>query len=40
VGDHRVALSISQLCTTFDKWLWMAVIEDDVRISGPISRHF
>jgi D-serine dehydratase len=39
VGD-RVALGISHPCTTFDKWRWMAVIEDDGRISGAISTHF
>ena len=39
VGD-RVALGISHPCTTFDKWCWMAVIEDDGRISGAISTHF
>ena len=39
VGD-RVALGISHPCTTFDKWRWMAIIEDDGRISGAISTHF
>ncbi|MBD8049127.1 alanine racemase [Limnohabitans radicicola] len=39
VGD-RIALGISHPCTTFDKWRWMAVIEDDGRISGAISTHF
>jgi D-serine dehydratase len=39
VGD-RVALGISHPCTTFDKWRWMAVIEDDGCISGAISTHF
>ena len=39
VGD-RVALGISHPCTTFDKWCWMAIIEDDGRISGAISTHF
>lgn len=39
VGD-RVALGISHPCTTFDKWRWMALIEDDGRISGAISTHF
>lgn len=28
VGD-RVALGISHPCTTFDKWRWMALIDDD-----------
>ena len=39
VGD-RVALGISHPCTTFDKWRWMALIEEDGRISGAISTHF
>jgi D-serine dehydratase len=39
VGD-RVALGISHPCTTFDKWRWMALIEDDGHISGAISTHF
>jgi D-serine dehydratase len=39
VGD-RVGLGISHPCTTFDKWRWMAIIEDDGRISGAISTHF
>ena len=39
VGD-RVALGISHPCTTFDKWRWMAIIEDDGRISGAVSTHF
>jgi D-serine dehydratase len=39
VGD-RVALGISHPCTTFDKWRWMALMEDDGRISGAISTHF
>ena len=39
VGD-RVALGISHPCTTFDKWGWMAVIEDDGAISGAIRTCF
>ena len=39
VGD-RVGLGISHPCTTFDKWRWMAIIEDDGCISGAISTHF
>ena len=39
VGD-RVAFGISHPCTTFDKWRWMALMEDDGRISGAISTHF
>ncbi|MFN5177012.1 hypothetical protein [Limnohabitans sp.] len=39
VGD-RVALGISHPCTTFDKWRWMALVEDDGRISGTIHTFF
>lgn len=39
VGD-RVALGISHPCTTFDKWRWMALIEDDMAVTGAISTRF
>ena len=39
VGD-RVALGISHPCTTFDKWRWMALVDDQARITGAISAHF
>lgn len=39
VGD-RVVLGISHPCTTFDKWRWLAVIEDDGAVSGAISTRF
>lgn len=39
VGD-RVALGISHPCTTFDKWRWMALVEDDGAITGAISTRF
>lgn len=39
VGD-RVALGISHPCTTFDKWHWMALVDDQTRITGAISTHF
>ena len=39
IGD-RVALGVSHPCTTFDRWRWMAVIEDDGRISGAVSTCF
>jgi D-serine dehydratase len=32
VGD-LVALGISHPCTTFDKWHWMPVVDDDYRIA-------
>ena len=39
VGD-RVALGISHPCTTFDKWRWMALVDDQARITGAVSLHF
>ena len=39
VGD-RVALGISHPCTTFDKWHWMALVDDAARITGAIRTHF
>ena len=39
VGD-RVALGFSHPCTTFDKWRWMAVVEDDWTVSGAIRTCF
>jgi D-serine dehydratase len=39
VGD-RVGLGISHPCTTFDKWHWMPVVEDDYRVTDAVSMHF
>lgn len=39
VGD-RVGLGISHPCTTFDKWRWLALVEDDWSISGAVSTRF
>lgn len=39
VGD-RVALGISHPCTTFDKWRWMPLVEDDWRVTGAIETRF
>lgn len=39
VGD-RVALGISHPCTTFDKWRWMPLVEDDWAVTGAISTRF
>ena len=39
VGD-RVVLGLSHPCTTFDKWRWMVVAEDDYRVSGAIHTEF
>ena len=39
VGD-RVGLGISHPCTTFDKWRWMPIVENDYRVSDAVSLHF
>ena len=39
VGD-RVELGLSHPCTTFDKWRWMPLVEDDGRVSGAIHTVF
>lgn len=39
VGD-RVALGISHPCTTFDKWRWMAVVDEDYRVVDALTTHF
>lgn len=39
VGD-RVALGISHPCTTFDKWRWLPLVEDDWAVTGAISTRF
>jgi D-serine dehydratase len=39
VGD-RVGLGISHPCTTFDKWRWMPLVEDDGAITGAVATRF
>ena len=39
VGE-RVALGPSHPCTTFDKWAWMAVVDEDDRVIDAITTHF
>ena len=39
VGD-RVALGISHPCTTFDKWRWMAMIDDDGQVVDALTTFF
>lgn len=39
VGD-RVVLGLSHPCTTFDKWRWMVVAEDDGYITGAVHTYF
>lgn len=39
VGE-RVALGPSHPCTTFDKWAWMAVVDEDDRVVDAITTSF
>jgi len=39
VGE-RVALGPSHPCTTFDKWAWMAVVDEDGRVVEAITTQF
>jgi D-serine dehydratase len=39
VGD-RVSLGISHPCTTFDKWRWLPLVEDDGAITGAVATRF
>lgn len=39
VGD-LVALGISHPCTTFDKWHWMPVVDEDTRVIDAVTIHF
>jgi len=39
VGD-RVALGISHPCTTFDKWRWMAVVDEDYQVIDALVTCF
>ncbi|MDR7335510.1 alanine racemase [Roseateles asaccharophilus] len=39
VGE-RVALGPSHPCTTFDKWAWMAVVDEDDRVVDALTTHF
>lgn len=39
VGE-RIALGISHPCTTFDKWRWMPVVDDDYRVVDAVTTHF
>ena len=39
VGD-RIVLGISHPCTTFDKWHWMPVVDDDYRVVDAITTQF
>ena len=39
VGD-RVVLGLSHPCTTFDKWRWMPVLDEQGQVVSAISTHF
>jgi D-serine dehydratase len=39
VGD-KLGLGISHPCTTFDKWRWMAVVDDDYTVCDAITTAF
>ncbi len=40
VVGERIGFGISHPCTTFDKWHWMPVVEDDYRVTDAVSMHF
>jgi D-serine dehydratase len=39
VGE-RIGLGISHPCTTFDKWHWMPIVENDYRVTDAVVTHF
>jgi len=39
VGE-RIGLGISHPCTTFDKWHWMPIVEDDYLVTDAVTLHF
>ena len=40
VVGERIGLGISHPCTTFDKWRWMPVVDDDYRVVDAITTAF
>ncbi|MGI4778420.1 MAG: alanine racemase [Janthinobacterium lividum] len=40
VIGERIGFGISHPCTTFDKWHWMPVVEDDYHVTDAVSMHF
>lgn len=40
VVGERIGLGISHPCTTFDKWHWMPIVENDYRITDAVTTHF
>lgn len=39
VGD-RVSLGLSHPCTTFDKWRWLALVDENEAVTGAVSTRF
>ena len=39
VGD-LVGCGISHPCTTFDKWRWMPIVDDEYAVTGAIRTYF
>ncbi|TNF58174.1 MAG: amino acid deaminase, partial [Burkholderiales bacterium] len=37
---QTVGVGISHPCTTFDKWRWMPVVDDDYRVTAAITTWF
>jgi D-serine dehydratase len=40
VVGERIGLGISHPCTTFDKWHWMPIVENDYRVTDAVVTHF
>lgn len=40
VVGERIGLGISHPCTTFDKWHWMPVVDNDYRVVDAVTLHF
>jgi D-serine dehydratase len=40
VVGERVGLGISHPCTTFDKWHWMPMVDNDYRVVDAVVMHF
>jgi len=40
VVGERIGLGISHPCTTFDKWQWMPIVDDDYRVVDALVTHF
>ncbi len=40
VVGERVGFGISHPCTTFDKWHWMPIVEDDYRVTDAVTINF